>query len=125
MEIKNRFTFLGLCLILMTTLNTGCYYNKTPLPPAPEGDISYSADIQPIWNDNCVACHQTGTGVPLDLQADNSYNNLINEGYINTDDPSASILYIKITPGQSMDQYATDNQRLVILTWIEQGALNN
>jgi hypothetical protein len=109
----------------MTTLNTGCYYNKTPLPPAPEGDISYSADIQPIWNDNCVACHQTGTGVPLDLQADNSYNNLINEGYINTDDPSASILYIKITPGQSMDQYATDNQRLVILTWIEQGALNN
>lgn len=125
MEIKNRFTFLGLCLILMTTLNTGCYYNKTPLPPAPEGDISYSADIQPIWNDNCVACHQTGTGVPLDLQADNSYDNIINDGYVNLDDPSASILYVKITPGQSMDQYVTDNQRLVILTWIEQGALNN
>jgi mono/diheme cytochrome c family protein len=109
----------------MTTLNTGCYYNKTPLPPAPEGDISYSTDIQSIFNDNCVACHQTGTGVPLDLQADNSYNNLYDGGYINLDDPSASVLYIKVSPGQSMNSYVTDNQLAVILLWIEQGGLNN
>lgn len=125
MNIKNRFTFLGLCLILMTSLNTGCYYNKTPLPPAPEGDISYSTDIQPIWNDNCVACHQSGTGVPLDLEESVSYDNLINDGYIDLEDPAASFLYVKITPGQSMDQYVNDSQRQVILLWIEQGALNN
>ena len=125
MEIKNRFTFLGLCLILMTSLNTGCYYNKTPLPPEPEGDISYSANIQPIWNDNCVACHQSGTGVPLDLEASVSYDNIINGGYIDLEEPASSFLYVKITPGQSMDQYVNDSQRQVILKWIEQGALNN
>jgi hypothetical protein len=110
----------------MTTLTTGCYYNKTPLPPAPTGEISYSQDIQPIFNDNCTsACHESGTGVPLNLEPNASYDNLINDGYINLDEPSESFLYIKITPGQSMDLYASDNERLVILTWIEQGALNN
>ena len=125
MQVKNRFTFLGLCLILMTSLNTGCYYNKTPLPPEPEGDISYSQQIQPIWNDNCVACHKAGTGVPLDLEEAVSYDNIIDGDYVNLDDPSASVLYVKIVPGQSMAQYANDNQRALVLKWIEQGALNN
>lgn len=125
MNINNKTKIWGIGFILLMALNTSCYYNKTPLPPSPEGDISYSQDIQPIWNDNCVSCHQSGTGVPLDLEANVSYNNIISEGYVNLDDPSASILYVKIFPGQSMEQYATDNQRAVVLKWIEQGALNN
>ena len=125
MEVKNTFRFLGLGLILLMTLNTGCYYNKTPLPPEPEGDISYAQQMQPFFDANCIACHTAGTGIPLDLEASVSYDNLINGNYINTDDPSASVLYVKIAPGQSMEQYATDNDRAVTLKWIEQGALNN
>jgi len=125
MNIKSRTKIWGLGLILLTTLNTSCYYNKTPLPPAPTGDISYSADIQPIFNDNCVACHQSGTGVPLDLEESVSHSNLINGNYVNVDEPELSVLYVKIIPGGSMYQFATDNNRAVILKWIEQGALNN
>lgn len=125
MEVKNTFRFLGISLILLMTLNTGCYYNKTPLPPEPEGDISYSQQIQPFFDTKCVVCHTAGTGVPLDLEASVSYDNLINGNYINTDDPSASVLYVKMLPGQSMEQYANDNERALTLKWIEQGALNN
>lgn len=126
MEVKNTFRFLGISLILLMTLNTGCYYNKTPLPPEPEGDISYSTQIQPIFNGNCtINCHSAGTGVPLNLDADVSYDNLFSGNYINLEDPSASSLYVKILPGQSMEQFATDNDRALILKWIEQGALNN
>ena len=95
MEVKNTFKFLGLSLILLMTLNTGCYYNKTPLPPEPEGDISYSQQIQPFFDTKCVACHVAGTGIPLDLEASVSYNNLFTGNYIDTTDASASVLYVK------------------------------
>ena len=125
MKVEIRTKLWGLGMILLLALNTSCYYNKTPLPPEPTGDISYSVDIQPIWNDNCVTCHQSGTGVPLDLEESVSYNNLINGNYVNLDEPELSIIYTKIDIGGSMAQYATDNNRPVILKWIEQGALNN
>ncbi len=125
MNKKNRTKIWGLGMILLLALNTSCYYNKTPLPPEPTGDISYAVDIQPIFNDNCVACHQAGTGVPLDLEESVSYNNLINGSFLNVDEPELSVLYVKINTGGSMSPYATDNNRSVILKWIEQGALNN
>jgi mono/diheme cytochrome c family protein len=125
MNVNNKTKIWGLGLILLMTLNTSCYYNKTPLPPAPSGDISYAADIQPIFNDNCVACHQAGTGVPLDLEESVSYNNLNSGSYLNVAEPELSVLYVKINTGGSMAPYATDNNRAVILKWIEQGALNN
>src|SRR5688572_29475443 len=40
--------------------------------------LSYAADIQPIWDDNCVTgCHEPmGLGAPLDLTAD-SYGDVV------------------------------------------------
>jgi hypothetical protein len=105
-------------------LNSGCYYDKV-YTPEPEGDISYSKDIQPFFDGSCVGCHSAGTGIPLNLETTVSYDNLINGGYISTGDPSSSVLYVKIAPGGSMETYATDNERALTLKWIEQGAKNN
>lgn len=120
----NALKILGFIMVSMLVLNTGCYYD-TILPPVVDQEVSYSNDMQPFFNAKCVACHTAGSGVPLALDEGDSYDNLINGGYINTDDPSASSLYVKITPGQSMEQYATDTERALTLAWIEQGALNN
>lgn len=125
MELRNRIKTIGLSLILLMTLNTGCYYDTVPLPPEPEGDISYSNDIQSYFDISCVSCHQNGTGIPLDLEASVSYDNLIDGDYINTNDPSSSFLYVKIAAGGSMESFASDNERAMTLKWIEQGALNN
>ncbi len=43
------------------------------------GGVSFSRDIQPIFNNNCVVCH-TGTSGPqgLSLDSGKSYGNLVN-----------------------------------------------
>lgn len=120
----NTLKILGFVMISMTVLNTGCYYDEI-LPPVVEGEVSYANDMQPFFDTKCVACHVTGSSVPLALDAGVSYDNIIDGGYVNVEDPSASVLYVKMLPGQSMEQYATDTERAMTLAWIEQGALNN
>jgi len=123
MELRNKLRFLGIGLVLLTTLNTGCYYDKV-LPPKVETEVSYANDMQPFFDASCTGCHN-GTGVPLNLLPDVSYDAIISGGYVNTDDASASNLYVKILPGASMETYASDAERAMTLAWIEQGANNN
>ncbi len=52
---------------------------------------SYAADIQPIFNQNCIACH-SGSQSP-DLSDGWSYDELMDGGYVDTDFPCESILY--------------------------------
>ena len=114
---------LAFGLMFYLVFNTGCYYDKV-LPPEPEGTISYSQDMQPFFDAKCVRCHNGG-GVPLNLEASVSYAELFFGDYLNIQDPAASELYVKISPGNSMEQYATDTERAMTLRWIEQGAKNN
>lgn len=123
MELRNKLRFLGIGLVLLTTLNTGCYYDKV-LPPKVETEVSYANDMQAFFDASCTDCHN-GTGVPLNLLPDVSYDAIISGGYVNTDDASASNLYVKILPGASMETYASDAERAMTLAWIEQGANNN
>lgn len=103
---------------------SGCYYDHV-LPAQVEGDISYAQEIQPIFNSKCTSCHGgTSPAIGLDLEAANSYNNLINGNFINVSDPVNSLLYVKINSG-SMAIYASDLDRATILKWIEEGAKNN
>jgi len=123
MELKNKIRFLGIGLVLLTTLNTGCYYDKV-LPPKVEQEVSYANDMQPFFDAMCTGCHD-GTAAPLNLLPDVSYDAIISGGYVNTDDASASIFYVKIIPGGSMESYASEAERALTLAWIEQGAKNN
>jgi len=82
--------------------------------------ISYSAEIQPIFDAKCVSCHVNQNPK---LSETTSYTSLMNGGYINTSSPESSILYIKMKEGH----YATFSaaELAVLLQWIQQGALNN
>ncbi len=64
--MKNTLLVLGL-LALLTTLQTGCYYdNEEDLYGSSGGGtcdttaVSFSADVQPIINTNCISCHAPG-----------------------------------------------------------------
>ncbi len=116
-----QLVITGLLLYLAGT--TGCFYDQVYVAP-PERDVSYSTDIQPYFDNKCLSCHN-GTGIPLNLEATVSYNELINGDYINTADPAGSKLYLKIAPGGSMEQYSTPSETALVLLWIEQGANNN
>lgn len=117
-------------------LFTGCLYNF--IVPEPEGptdpddpnapEVSFSADIIPIWNDNnnCTACHKTGGTAP-DLTTDNAYSSVNSSKYINHDSPEESVIYLVPHPdqsGHSQKKY-TAAQANTILLWINQGAKNN
>jgi hypothetical protein len=87
--------------------------------------ISFSADVIPIFNANCnvAGCHASG-GQPPNLSQTNAYSSLTFYGYVDTIDPTASLIYEEISTGK-MKQHATDQDRAIILKWIEQGAENN
>ena len=99
-----------------------------PAPPEPidtsstPDTASYSLEIQPYFDANCVNCHKGAT--PPNLSAGVSYNELINGNYINTSAPESSNFYVKINVG-SMKQYSTTAGNKDVLQWITEGAKNN
>ncbi len=86
--------------------------------------VSYSAELQPIWNAKCTGCHKSG-GIKPDLTAGNSYNSLFAENLIDIATPENSILYKKIAPGGSMNTYVNAGDPELVLKWIQEGAQNN
>ena len=83
--------------------------------------VSYSLDIQPIWDNKCVTCHDGGRDP--DLKPENSYVSLISGGYVNIVEPEESKLMKKLYG--SHDSRATETEKQLILLWIEEGAKNN
>jgi hypothetical protein len=117
-------------ILLMITLCSSmlaCTYDTiTPKEVEVPENVSFNADVIPIFDDDCNSsgCHTSG-GIPPDLTPDNAYISLTFFGYVDTDFPEESELYKKIIPSGSMGEYATDQDRAIILKWIEQGALDN
>ena len=95
--------------------------------------IDYNTQIQPIFNNNCISCHNNGGGYAggLDLssfsdvlEGGNTGNNIIPNDYSN------SLLYNRITlPEQnnlSMPQFGPslpESDINLIAQWIDEGAL--
>ena len=96
----------------------------TFLPPAvdPNYAWSFTADIQPIFNANCVTCHGGGTTSP-NLTSGKSYSALTKGGYVNAP-AETSRLYVKMNSSEHLPR-STEADRLKVLYWIEQGAQNN
>ena len=102
---------------------SGCSKYTIPAPPCPEGTLglSYAADIQPIFNQNCISCH-SGNQSP-DLSDGWSHEELTDGGYVDTDFPCESSLY-QVFSG-THDGRATEEEVLQILGWIQEGAEDN
>ena len=108
-----------------------CYYDtyieeeEVPIPP--EKEVSYSEEIQPLWNRDCIQCHPpTAPNLTQGL----SRNALINGGYVIPGDSRNSILYKSFfgLDGVSAMPNAAGwnvNDANLVAKWIDDGALDN
>ncbi len=96
-------------------------------------NISFNKEIIPVLTANCAInsnCHigSYNFNDHVDLDSNNAYYTLITRGLVNTQYPTASILYTQINGG-IMPKYPasklSDYQITIILNWIKQGAINN
>ena len=96
-----------------------------------EGDgstcnISYSATIQPIFNNNCTSCHGGSGGLTL-----KSYNDLMGNDVVDPGNSAASKLIQKLKGTASGSQMPQNQDPLndttinLIETWINEGAKDN
>ena len=109
---------------------SGCYKDiiKPDLPKdpnAPPQQVSFSAELKPLFNANCtdVGCHVSGAHHPY-LTADVSYQQIVNGGFVNTALPKESIIYKQINGDMGVHMPSlTDRQK--VYDWIRNGAPNN
>lgn len=102
--------------------------------------VSFATDIQPIFTNNCIQCHDQNHSTGLDLREGNSYSLLVNVSSTNYA-PNLriaplslenSVLWHKITGdgiyGAQMPLIGDPLSNFEIAkieSWIELGALNN
>lgn len=117
---------------MLLFIMNACYYDQVlPIeePVGDVGDVSFSADIIPIFNKSCNAagCHNAGGQKP-NLTAGSAYTSLINGGYINSGNPESSELYMWMKGNRALPMPPSGSDatyNATVLAWIEQGALNN
>jgi hypothetical protein len=109
---------------LLIAVLSGCSNYVIPAPDCPEGTIgvSYSGDIQPIFNSNCITCH-SGAQAP-DLREGWSYDELTDGGYVEEPEFACESRLYQVFFG-SHDGRASDEEILQILGWIQEGAQDN
>jgi hypothetical protein len=117
-----KYILVSLVLIASVTGFSSCEKNSYAVQAVdPSATWHFQADIQPIFSANCVTCHG-GSRAP-DLRDGKSYLALTKGGYVNT--PAASSkLYTKMS-GSDHASRSTEGEKLKVLYWITQGALNN
>mgnify|MGYP003331108736 CR=1 FL=1 len=116
---------------------SACEKDSGPLiyDSALQDTISFARDIQPIFNANCILCHNQYHPF-LNLKDCCSWNELLFTGasapYVDTLSPKESYLYIRVAgTGQAPPAmppggpYLSSDLTAKILRWIEQGARNN
>ncbi len=126
-------------LMVLAAALGGCSdKGSDPVVPGGPDPVSYTLDVQPIWDGNCVGCHGAGGNGGLDLRAPGSRGNLVDAASQNwggmrvvPGEPDASVLYRKLTGdgavGPRMPQggaLAADDIETV-RRWIAEGAQDN
>lgn len=116
---RNFFFFL-LTLVFFGLI--GCEKVTLDGPTVDPGEpISFSEDIIPIFNDNCISCHD-GAISPT-LTEGEAYDELFSEDLVNTEAPADSELVVKLREGHLAGLSDFNIQKIEV--WIAQGALNN
>lgn len=123
-------------IVLVSSLSLlcfSCYYDEIPeyilegqeIPDIPDTQvISFSSDIQPIFTNKCVDCHNQN--INPDLRAGNSYNVLL-PTYVTEGNADGSRLY-NYLPGNGHHDVSftlSVDDIALIKAWINQGALDN
>jgi hypothetical protein len=96
-------------------------------PENPTTTVSYSSDIQPIWDTYCVECHFSGIGgeIPV-LTTGDSYDAIVPE-YITTYNVAMSRIYTQVESGAMPDGSDRIPQEYIdqLLLWLQEGYNNN
>ena len=120
---KVRQSLVAVIILAAFTGFTSCEkYKILPFPFDPATPWSFKADIQPIFNANCVLCH--GGARQPNLSEGKSYNSLTTGGYINAP-YGTSRLYLQMNKSHPTSSFSDSNDKLKILNWVTQGAKNN
>lgn len=129
-KMKKIIQYLSMSVLGLMV--TSCYYDEMPAEaetPIPDV-VSYSKDIQPLWDKDCVSCHKGPGTAPPDLTAANSYAALTkNNKYVVPGNAAASVLHKSLIgdgaalmpPAGKWSQSKID----LVDKWINDGALNN
>ena len=119
---KIRQILAAILLIAAVEAFSSCEKYSFTLPVAdPDMTVYFAADVQPIFNANCISCHN-GTKAP-DLREGKSYKYLTTYGYVILPGET-SRLYVKMTSNDHTAR-STANDKGKVLNWINQGTLNN
>jgi len=121
-----KLILLIITLISITAWQSCQYDWLDPIDPDIPDVVSFSTNIQPIFDRSCnnAGCHATGGTAP-DLTPANAYADLFAEDQIDLTTPENSILYKKCASGGSMNKFTMPGDPEIILKWIQEGALNN
>lgn len=130
----DRTTLMG---VVALAFFAGCS-DDDPVRPRPDGPVSFSSEIQPIFNARCAVpgCHvQPSPTGNCDLTAGQSYANIVNvptQIYVpgvrvTPGDPDNSVLYQLVEMGTMPANGGAlqPSQITLIRKWIEEGAESN
>jgi cytochrome c len=124
--MKKQLTLLSVALLLVAALTV---LKISSINAAPQTEISYSRDVQPILESRCATCH-FGEFTSADLHMD-TYESLMagsQEGpVIVPGNAKKSLLVQKISSGEMPKRgpKLTPVQIQIIIDWINAGAENN
>ena len=119
-----RHIYVALVLIAAVEGFSSCEkYSFSPPAVDPNQIWHFQTDIQPIFNANCVTCHNGVKQFP-DLRDGKSYQALTKGGYVILPGET-SRLYRHMTTNSEHIPRSTDTEKQKVLNWINQGALNN
>jgi len=121
MKLKHFIKFISILTLVFTV---SCEFETIePIDIDITDPISFSTELQPIFDAKCITCHSSTKPV---LTSAVSYNNLINGDYININDPEDSELYEKVADGHpGGNNSLTAEEMAKLLKWIEDGAEDN
>ena len=83
--------------------------------------VSFSNDIQPLFDVKCVSCH--GGSIPPDLRSVNSFKALSEEGFLTL--PVTENALYKTVISNSHESITSTKEKSMIYSWIFDGAENN
>ncbi len=114
---------LGLLIVMATMAGISSCEKYSYEPPAvdPNTTWHFKTDIQPIFNANCTTCHG-GTQTP-DLRDGKSYLALTKGNFVSKPAEGSRLYKQMLSSSHVARSSAVD--KLKVLYWITQGALNN
>lgn len=120
----NRIRQILVALVLIAAVESfsSCEkYSYTPPAVDPNATWHFQADIQPIFTANCIMCHG-GIQAP-NLTNGKSYLALTTGGFVTPPAETSKLYSHMISSGHTARSSNVD--KLKVLYWITQGALNN